>query len=169
MSGRPKGAGFASEDELVARLVSMLKSGKTQWGPMDVEKEWDYVSGFTDVLACTRAGTGEILAFEAKLRDWRTALHQAYRNTTFARRAFVVMPQDAAARPAMCAHEFKRRGVGLIAVGNVSMEFLIDAPRVEDPLISPWKYEQAVAHFAQRALRRESRTARSTRRDLQAA
>lgn len=166
-SARTKGAEFISEVALVARLLSVLRSGRSPWGPVDVETEWNYVSGSTDVLICTRIG--EIVAFEAKLRDWRTAMHQAYRNTTFARRAFVVMPPEAAARAAMCAHDFVRRGIGLIAFGRKDVQFLIDAPRVEDPLISPWMHEQARAHFAQLALRRESRTARGARRDLQAA
>lgn len=167
MSAGTKSAQFASEDALVVRLVSLLKSSTTQWGPVDVEKEWDYVSGFTDVLACT--ANGEIVAFEAKLRDWRTAIHQAYRNTTFARRAFVVMPAEVAARVSRSRNDFERHGVGLIGFDGKRLEFLIDAPRKEDPLILPWMHERARAHFADIARRRESRTARRTKGNLQPA
>jgi hypothetical protein len=44
--------------------------------------EFDYSRGRTDVVAL-RDGE-HVIAFEAKLKDWRTALHQAYRNTCFA-------------------------------------------------------------------------------------
>jgi hypothetical protein len=134
---------------------------------VEVATEWDYASGSTDVLICTSAL--EIVAFEAKLRDWRTALHQAYRNTTFARRAFVVMPSDPATRVASNKLHFEQRGVGLMSFSRKGCEFLIDAERREDPLILPWMHERALAHFAQIARDRDARPRRSSRRDLQAA
>ena len=37
-----------------------------------------------------------LMAFEAKLKDWRYGLDQAYRNTCFAHKSYVVVPEATA-------------------------------------------------------------------------
>jgi len=46
------------------------------------------------MLAKREANT--LIAVEAKLKDWKYALHQAYRNTCFARQSFVLLPKAVA-------------------------------------------------------------------------
>jgi hypothetical protein len=57
------------------------------------------------VVALTSAG--RVLAFEAKLKDWREALHQAYRNSCFANGTYVVLPKSAAELAHHTAQSFK--------------------------------------------------------------
>lgn len=136
---------FASEATLVERLVGTLVSGISPFGVVALTTEWNYNNGSTDVLCC--AADRELIAFEAKLRDWRRALHQAYRNTTFARRAYVVMPAAVASRVQVHRADFELRRVGLIAVGHDGLTILIAAQRIEDPLLS-WMSDRALAFFA---------------------
>lgn len=136
---------YASEADLVERLVGMLRAGLTPFGPAEVATEWNYQSGMTDVLACT--GDRELIAFEAKLRDWRKALHQAYRNTSFTRRAFVVLPANAALIASQRTEEFARHGVGLIAVSMWGLQVLVESPRRDGALLMTWMHNRALAHF----------------------
>lgn len=50
-------------------FVGALRTGRTRYGSVQVSREWDHKSGFVDVLA--RDDSKAILAFEAKLSDWR--------------------------------------------------------------------------------------------------
>jgi len=135
--------GFSTEAALVARLLSELRSKRTPWGDVQTATEWDYRTGITDVLA--RDAEGLIVAFEAKLKDWRRASHQAYRNTVFAGQAYVVMPESAANRALLSIGLFQKYGVGLCAIGDDCVRILIEAKKNE-PLI-PWLRDHAHAHF----------------------
>ncbi len=85
---------FANEKMLVDRLLSLLQSQSTFCGPVRVTPEFFYSRGRTDVVAV--AEDENLITFEAKLTDWRTALHQAYRNTCFAHASYVVLPKKTA-------------------------------------------------------------------------
>lgn len=75
-----EGWSFKTESELVDSFVGALLLGATCWGKVQLVTEWWHPSGATDVLVRTeRRG---LIAFEAKLSNWRVALHQAYRNTS---------------------------------------------------------------------------------------
>ena len=85
------------------------------------------------------AEDGAIIAFEAKLRKWRQALHQAYRNLCFAHRSYVVLPEKTALIAARYEEEFLTRGVGLCYVNDDELVILREAianeplqPRISD-------------------------------------
>ena len=120
---------FASERALVDSFVQHLQRVDTPWGPLDVALEFFYQRGRTDVVACT--SEGDVVAFEAKLTRWRQALQQAYRNTCFAHRSYVLLPR-AAARIA-CHHEteFTRRRVGLCYLAKNQIVVAFHPPRAE--------------------------------------
>ena len=73
---------FANEKMLVDQLLFLLQGQSTFCGPVRVTPEFFDSRGRTDVVAVDQDET--LIAFEAKLTDWKTALHQAYRNTCFA-------------------------------------------------------------------------------------
>jgi hypothetical protein len=98
------------------------------WGPVQHATEFFYRRGRTDVIALTEAG--EIIAFEAKLKKWRTALHQAYRNTCFAHFSYIVVPEDVARRAIRYAAEFTRRSVGLCYPSLDGIVVLLEPPRL---------------------------------------
>jgi hypothetical protein len=134
---------FRTEAELVDRIVRFLNGRKTPWGPVQTLTEWDYRSGITDILARTKRN--EVIALEAKLTDWRRAIYQAYRNTTFALRSYVVLPERVASRAEKSVEMFTNYGVGLCACADHKLSVLIEA-RNSEPLME-WLTTRAHATF----------------------
>ena len=64
-----------------------------------------------DVVGVTE--NQELISFEAKLKDWRSALQQAYRRTSFSHYSYVVLPKPIALKVVRYWHEFEMRGIGL--------------------------------------------------------
>ena len=122
-------------------MVSLGQSHSSPWGPLDTATEFFYARGRTDVVA--RTTEGEIIAFEAKLTKWRDAVHQAYRNTCFAHRSYILLPEQTAATAARYVGEFAKRSVGLCYMSDGQVVVALEAPRVS-PLQS-WLSDQATA------------------------
>jgi hypothetical protein len=132
---------FRTERALVDALVRQLRRVGNPWGRLRVHREFFYLRGRTDVVALMKDGT--ILAFEAKLSNWRKALHQAYRNSCFAHVSFVLLPEQAALSAHRYAAEFECRRVGLCYVSSRSLVVLQEAARMEP--LQPWLTEQVTA------------------------
>ncbi|WP_175673481.1 hypothetical protein [Burkholderia ambifaria] len=147
---------FASEADLVRTFLKTIENGQSPWGTVLSTTEWDYKSGFTDVLV--RTENGDLVAFEAKLSDWRRATHQAYRNTMYARHAYVVMPERAAQRALAHPEIFSNYKIGLCVVGIDGIKVLIE-PRDCDPLL-PYLHQKAQNHFDQIANEQHGRSRR---------
>jgi hypothetical protein len=129
---------FATESKLVELFVSQLRERESPWPAEALHREFDYYSGVSDVI-CSSAH--QVLAFEAKLKDWRKALHQAWRNTSFANRVYVVLPRESA-RAALCRRsEFAALGVGLCLVDDEGIEIAFES-QVVDAVI-PWLHKKA--------------------------
>lgn len=135
--------GFARELDLVAAMIEILAAGLDGWGVVDFGLEFDYRRGRPDIVALL--ATGEVIAIEAKLRDWRGALQQAYRNTSFAAHSYILMPFEAAQRAAAHAVEFDRRGVGICTIVGGELAILHAARHHDDPL-EPWLTRRAAAY-----------------------
>jgi len=135
---------YRSEAALVRDFVDALISGEdlAVLTSPDVAQEFDYRAGRADVVSVSV--TGEVVAFEAKLDRWRDALHQAYRNTSFAHRSYVVLPLAVAERAASFSAEFEQRRVGLCAIQHGVVTVLHEAPR-HDP-VQPWLTQLAIVH-----------------------
>jgi hypothetical protein len=138
---------FETEQLLVNEFLFQLASSSTPWGDVQFACEFDYSRGRTDVVVLR--GSGELLAFEAKLTDWRAALHQAYRNTCFAHRSFVLLPKQAAMSAVGFCQEFDSRGVGLCYVDCNGLVVLREAPSLSP--IEPWLASAAVEQVQQQA------------------
>lgn len=131
---------YSTEKMLVDQFVSVLGSEGNPWGAVSVSCEFFYSRGRTDVLAL--ADGNLLIAFEAKLKDWRCALDQAYRNTCFAHKSYVVVPEATALTAFAYVAEFKRRGVGLCYVDSAGGISVLEEPEVSTP-IEPWIANQA--------------------------
>jgi hypothetical protein len=132
---------FANEKMLVDRLLSLLESQATFCGAVHVTPEFFYSRGRTDVVAVDQDAT--LFAFEAKLTDWKTALHQAYRNTCFAHSSYVVLPKKTALAAVQFVGEFEKRGVGLCYVDESALVVLRGSSHNEP--IEPWLAYDAVS------------------------
>lgn len=130
---------FASEEGLVTTFLAQLEGGKSPWVPRSFIREFDYASGRTDILSL--AWNDEVIAFEAKLNNWRKALHQAWRNTSFANRVYVVLPRDRASVISYHRAEFEEWGVGLCLVTSDGIEIAIESAVVEP--VMPWLHNKA--------------------------
>lgn len=130
---------FPNERSLVDSFVEHLQGTDCPWGPLDVAVEFFYQRGRVDIIGCT--ANGDIVAFEAKLSRWRAALQQAYRNTCFAHRSYVLLPRAAALLAAQYEMEFIRRRVGLCYLVEGKLIVAFHPPRAEP--IQPWLSAQA--------------------------
>ncbi len=134
------GALFRYEKLLVDDFCALLEAHATPWGRVVHTREFEYGRGRTDVIGVD--DSGKVIAFEMKLRDWGKAMHQAYRNTCFAHRSYVVLPERAAELANQKAAEFIRRTVGICCVRDHAIVEKLAAKR-NDP-IQPWLTKCAV-------------------------
>lgn len=131
------------EQALVEAFTGQLSNLEVSpWGPLQFATEFSYLRGRTDVIAMN--GLGEIIAFEAKLRKWREALHQAYRNTCFAHFSYIVVPEKVAMKAIRHFAEFSRRSVGLCYPSTHGIVVLLEPPKLSP--LQNWLSEQA-AHL----------------------
>ncbi len=131
---------FGSEVELVDAFVAAVQTVGSPWATVALMTEFSYQRGRPDVVVVDERGS--VVAFEAKLLDWRHALHQAYRNTCFAHRSYVVLPEEVAYHASQFSGEFLARGIGLCAVGAHGLAILCDA--LEEVPLQPWLAERAI-------------------------
>jgi hypothetical protein len=134
---------ISTEAELVQRFVLALEAGKTCWGAVEVMTEWCHPTGAADILV--RTNQGGIIAFEAKLTEWRRAYHQAYRNTMYANRVYVLMPSATVHRPLPFKEEFRLRGIGLCSYNAGKIHVHIGASE-QDELLT-WVRRKAHENF----------------------
>jgi len=131
---------FSTEKNLVDTFVSHLELTTAPWIPLAVIREFDYVSGRTDILSLSNEN--EIIAFEAKLSNWRKAIHQAWRNTSFANQVYVVLPRNFASAAIKNKAEFKELGVGLCVVDEDGVEVIFQST-FHQPIM-PWLNRKAM-------------------------
>lgn len=142
-SSRSKKKTFRTEAGLVRHFVRCLKGSRSPWGTVRTVCEWTYDSGTTDVLA--RSPDGALIAFEAKLKDWRRACLQGYRNTGYADFVYIIVPEMLAIRLRAFAEYFSRHGVGLCYCTAEGVEVVLEAP-TNQPVMA-WLRDRALATF----------------------
>lgn len=134
---------YEQECQLVRDLESILGNDENPFSRLTIAFEFNYQDGKVDIVASN--DQGELLSFEAKLSRWRTAVHQAYRNTSFSHYSYVVLPVRAAQRASKRRHEFERRGVGLCAVG--ARGITIEIPATKKTPLRPWLTNTAMEYI----------------------
>lgn len=75
----------------------------------------------------------EIIAFEAKLTNWRRALYQASRYRAFAHTAWVVMPESNVTMAKSNLDQFQAMNIGLISVPSAGEPTVLTRPRKKRP------------------------------------
>ncbi len=131
---------YNQEKELIEAFESCLTAPSSPFPRLAIATEFDYRNGRVDLVGSSK--DGELIAFEVKIFRWRAALHQAYRNSSFAHLSYVVLPKKAAMSALKKQHEFEKRGVGLCTMEDSSIVIEIPCNR-RDP-IQPWLTESAI-------------------------
>ena len=134
---------YASEANLIQVFNNALLEDTSPFSPENTASEFDYREGRTDVIL--QDVDGSLVAFEMKLSKWRQALHQAYRNSSFAHYSYVVLPLSIARVAVGLEHEFRRRGVGLCSVANDEITIEIEAKRMTP--LRPWLTKSAIEYL----------------------
>lgn len=132
-----------TEANLVRDVSRGLSADNCAIRVTSIRREFRHESGTADLVGLGRAG--EVVALEAKLHNWRVALHQAYKNTAFAHSSYVAMPLRHALLAYRYVEEFDLRRVGLIGVRGKQCFVLIRAQSVKP--ILPWLTARVRSHI----------------------
>jgi predicted RecB family endonuclease len=135
---------YQLESQLVAELEDILASSENPFSQMAIAFEFNYQEGKVDIVASN--DRGELFSFEAKLTRWRTAVHQAYRNTSFSHYSYVVLPAYAAKNAMRSRHEFERRGIGLCSIRDDCL--IIEIPASKRTPLLPWLTNSAMEYIS---------------------
>ena len=129
------------EEDLVNEFIEYLPfSTFAMNGQLNYSTEFNYLRGRTDIIILSQEN--EIIAIEAKLKKWRDALHQAYRNTCFAHYSYILVPENVAKVAEKYLPEFSKRSVGLCFISNNEIFVSLEA-KPNQPL-QQWLYEKAI-------------------------
>ena len=134
---------FQLESQLVKTLENILIDDDNPFSQLTIAFEFDYQAGRVDIIGTN--AHGELFGFEAKLARWRSAVHQAYRNTAFTHFSYVVLPSPAAKNALRWRYEFERRGVGLCSVDLE--EIVIEIPASKKTPFQPWLTNNAMEYI----------------------
>jgi len=125
---------FKLEIHLVNNFNKLLNKNKNNFEIENLAFEFYYMSGRVDIIGKTN--NGELITFEAKINKWRYALHQAYRNSSFAHYSYVLLPESNIKNALKNQYEFERRGIGLCSVDFNRIK--IEIPASKKKPILPW-------------------------------
>ena len=136
---------FALERDLVKYFLLFLGDVTQSSAAAPYCMEFDYRRGRVDVIFLL--DNNELVTVEAKLTRWKDALNQAYRNTSFSDRSYVVFPEPIALKALQFESEFEKRNVGICAVTRSGVRILRDAPKCEP--LQPWLRDKAVREITE--------------------
>lgn len=134
------------EENLTKEFCYIIENEKTPWGDLNFTYEFNHRSGRTDVIAADEFYT--LYAFEMKLIKWKQALNQAYRNTSFANKSYVVLPEKTARKAVYSKSDFLECKVGLCTLDGSALKILIEA-EFQEPLF-PWLSTKALENIKKR-------------------
>ncbi|WP_421908260.1 hypothetical protein [Methanolacinia petrolearia] len=127
---------FTTERELVATILkSDYLKDLTNKGPSVVKEEVEGLFGIPDIAVITTESEDitNTCAYEAKLKNWKRALFQAFRYKAFVKVSYVIMDHDHI-NPALSNMEkFRNSNVGLLSIDNDGEIFSHYIPFEERP------------------------------------
>lgn len=132
---------YSSERHFVNEFCDALESADCPWGKVHHITEFGYLRGRTDVVAVD--SNDDVIAFELKLVDWPKALEQAYRNTCFTHRSYVVLPEPILNRAERQRDDFERRKVGICYLDGGKV--VVSLPSTRQLPLQPWLSDLAAS------------------------
>lgn len=111
---------FGTEREMVQSIIKSNYIYELTTSSQSIVKE--EVSGFFGipdiVVVIDNAGKQLSYAYEAKLRNWKKAIFQAFRYKAFADFSYVIMDHDHVKPAVSHLEKFKRSNIGLMSIDN---------------------------------------------------
>jgi hypothetical protein len=111
---------YTSEREMVESIIAsdyikeLITSGHSL-----IKEEVDGFFGIPDiVVVINNAGKQLSYAYEAKLKNWRRAIMQAFRYKAFVDLSYVIMDYDHVKPALLKIEEFERSNVGLMSIDD---------------------------------------------------
>lgn len=133
---------FETESEFVEEFIWAMMD-KPPFAINQIAKEFNYQSGRIDLIACNKSN--RLYSFEAKLKKWKDAIHQAFKNTSVSHYSYVILPCQMARSVSRFKDCFLEKRVGLATIEMGKVRILIQAP-YNDPL-RPWLTESAFSYL----------------------
>lgn len=127
---------FKTEEKMVNTCVEELRNNYN-----NIILEPNGLFGIPDIMIKDK----ELVSIEAKLKNWKRALIQAYKYRSFSKKSYVFMDIDYIDAPLENLDEFKKYNIGL---GSVSYEGIqiYHEPNSENPF-SELLYKKALETF----------------------
>lgn len=130
---------FNYEADLVNTFISHIDSNILDLDIINYCSEFNYNNGKTDLIAiCIN---NRLIAFEAKLKNIKKVINQAYRNTAFANYSYVVLPADKYEIQKKYEADFIDMKIGVILVDNENSWIELEA--IDNKPVLPWLHEKA--------------------------
>ncbi|RJQ58132.1 MAG: hypothetical protein C4517_15630 [Stygiobacter sp.] len=116
---------FREEYQLVEKFRKTSKSKSHSFQLKKTDVEFSHLTGRTDIIGLTDDGL--LIAIEAKLKNWKSALNQAYKNTSFAHYSYVLLPPTVLKPAVQNKDEFIKRNVGLLTIEKGEIQIIFNA------------------------------------------
>ena len=136
---------YQKETQLVKTIETHMQCNQTPFSELHLAFEFPHTNGRADIIG--KNNKKKLFAFEAKLSNWKKALTQAYRNSSYAHYSYVILPSDQVKNVMKHKTEFIRRRVGLCSVSQNKITIKIKAKK-NQPL-KPWLTKNALERISE--------------------
>lgn len=116
---------YVYECDLVKNFENHIYKSENPFKKLSIAFEFSYENMRVDVVGVTE--NEELISFEAKLKDWRSAIQQAYRRTSFLHYSYVILPKPTVLKVIKYWHEFEARGIGLCNLTPTAIKIEVSA------------------------------------------
>ena len=115
---------FVTEEKMVDICVSELQN---EYQDCEILLEPNGLFGIPDIMIKSK----EIISIEAKLKNWKRALIQAYKYRSFSKKSYVFMDDDYIEAPLENIDEFKKFNIGLAGVSDKKIKIYYEPEEME--------------------------------------
>ena len=139
--------GRATRIDVLERRCGVARS-KLRTGALGRLIDWgllEYGPGGRIARRRTLAGRSRLLAVEAKLTRWRSALKQAMAYRSYADKSYVALPDVVVRRNSISLDDFACAGVGLLAVTTQRIREIVPAVQAQN---HDWRREFVLSRLA---------------------
>lgn len=115
---------FSTEEKMVNTCVTELLN---EYKENEIVLEPNGLFGIPDIMIKNK----KVISIEAKLKNWKRALVQAYKYRCFSEKSYVFMDNDYIGAPLENISEFKKFNIGLAGVSNQKIEIYYEPQEMQ--------------------------------------